>query len=659
MNLDLQVAKMDEELEPEEVSNGPKKKKKVHSAVAEWPDCPEDQRADSYYFWQELFVTQAMRKTVKPASEVVKPLKDIAESPPKSPGAKSPAKSPTKTPGAKSPPKSPAKEGEEMPTTSGVSKLMRRASRLAAAVGRKRESLSLADRMGLLSRILSPDELGTTPRQVVPEPKPVEETNEEQEAEKPPEDAAPSKTGRRKSKKVRPATAPNKRKASKADKSASAKEEKAGTKDAKVDEATKKPRPESAPVERTKRLPVIRYSSDSYDEFGRHEAELRAMPTPPIVHFREKQGRRKGFNNEILECVDNAKKNEPFNQTVTMIGTLVVTLEASAPWACVRYTLDCSTPSFDSLVYTRPLEISKDTTLRAVCCKRGFMSGEIALYTTHKPDIAGFKERLWQSPERLKAQGAAAAMASTATDSALDALLNANIEESPLHAAARSTDVIQLRQLLKDSDVDLEKSNQDGLRPLHLACSAPESGDSVIVVQTLLDRGADAGAEATEAAKCITPLHCAVTSGAMSAIKLLIDRKADVDAGQASDLTPLHAATIALNAQSPALIDLLIQSGANVNAVDKNNCSALHHACMMIANKRSSKETLSAGECDARNEMVSEVVKTLLKHSPKLDGKNKRGMRAADLACMKQNFDVANLINEVGGFPLVGPGPRK
>jgi hypothetical protein len=81
--------------------------------------------------------------------------------------------------------------------------------------------------------------------------------------------------------------------------------------------------------------------------------------------------------------------------------------------------------------------------------------------------------------------------------------------DPPLTAAVRRCDVIGVRkELAKRGEapakgrriVNVEEPNEVGLKPLHVACSLPDSVDAHIIVQMLIASHADPDGEASEAA---------------------------------------------------------------------------------------------------------------------------------------------------------------
>lgn len=74
-----------------------------------------------------------------------------------------------------------------------------------------------------------------------------------------------------------------------------------------------------------------------------------------------------------------------------------------------------------------------------------------------------------------------------------------------------------------------------------------------------------------------TPLHCAVWKGHQQVVALLLQARADVNAHNENDhwgTTPLHAAA---HANQPAIAQLLIDQGANINAKDREGRTPLFH----------------------------------------------------------------------------------
>lgn len=168
-----------------------------------------------------------------------------------------------------------------------------------------------------------------------------------------------------------------------------------------------------------------------------------------------------------------------------------------------------------------------------------------------------------------------------------------------LLAHATSMDVFEAAAVGRDSrlaeliDADPALATAvapDGFTPLHLAAFFGQDG----VAKTLLARGADANAQATNAT-AVRPLHSAAAARHLTIAGLLIAAGADVNARQHGGYTALHAAA---QHGDRAFIDLLVASGADLGARTNDGKSAADLAA--DAGHAAIAELLGAGASGAR-----------------------------------------------------------
>ncbi|MGE5612204.1 MAG: CotH kinase family protein, partial [Bacillota bacterium] len=86
------------------------------------------------------------------------------------------------------------------------------------------------------------------------------------------------------------------------------------------------------------------------------------------------------FTKPTPQAANQLSASEPvFSQPGrTFFGSLTVSLSTSSPGAQIRYTLDQSTPTATSLLYTGPITLTKTTTVRARVFVSGIAPGPIA-----------------------------------------------------------------------------------------------------------------------------------------------------------------------------------------------------------------------------------------------------------------------------------------
>ena len=96
-----------------------------------------------------------------------------------------------------------------------------------------------------------------------------------------------------------------------------------------------------------------------------------------------------------------------------------------------------------------------------------------------------------------------------------------------------------------------------------------KNGDTEGIVEAL-----DAGANINELAKGFAPLHLAIGSGHVEAVRILLERGASVSRRDSTDFTPLHScigsSRIKGTKKRQQILELLIEAGADVNANSKH-----------------------------------------------------------------------------------------
>jgi len=100
------------------------------------------------------------------------------------------------------------------------------------------------------------------------------------------------------------------------------------------------------------------------------------------------------FNLLLLICIlvlsSEAVKSQPnlyaeiphFSHTSGFYsGSIFVTISVSSPTATIRYTLDCTDPTEESILYTVPIEVNQTTVVRAKAFESGFNPSKIISHT--------------------------------------------------------------------------------------------------------------------------------------------------------------------------------------------------------------------------------------------------------------------------------------
>jgi ankyrin repeat protein len=142
-----------------------------------------------------------------------------------------------------------------------------------------------------------------------------------------------------------------------------------------------------------------------------------------------------------------------------------------------------------------------------------------------------------------------------------------------LHAAADFCDV-EVAQLLLEHGAIVDCKDDDGLTPLHMACSGlTDSEGRVPVARLLLEYNANLDATDNE---FLTPLHHAATYPSRAdVVRFLLESKAFVDARDVNGRTPLHNA-VTVNGNETT-VNLLLQHGADATVQDLAGCLPKHH----------------------------------------------------------------------------------
>ncbi|TAK38744.1 MAG: hypothetical protein EPO30_04275 [Lysobacteraceae bacterium] len=129
---------------------------------------------------------------------------------------------------------------------------------------------------------------------------------------------------------------------------------------------------------------------------------------------------------------------------------------------------------------------------------------------------------------------------------------------TPLHHAARSSDP-GVAALLRDAAAELEVTNEEGLSPLGVACTA----GNWRLARFLLERGASPQPEGATPALLAA---AGIDEDDPAGVQLLLKHKAKVDARDARGRSALHEAA---GAGHPELVEVLLAAGADRGAIDE------------------------------------------------------------------------------------------
>jgi ankyrin repeat protein len=137
---------------------------------------------------------------------------------------------------------------------------------------------------------------------------------------------------------------------------------------------------------------------------------------------------------------------------------------------------------------------------------------------------------------------------------------------TPLHLAAKNSDMNALKKLLKNRD-DLNRVNIWGLTPLYFSV---QNGD-LEAVRFLLGKGACANIQTARGGH--SPLHYSASLGYSGISALLIKYGTDINMRNAYDYTPLHEAVKSSHTET---VKLLLKERAEPNARTNRGTTPLH-----------------------------------------------------------------------------------
>eukprot|EP00178_Gracilaria_changii_P005447 TRINITY_DN1897_c0_g1_i1.p1 TRINITY_DN1897_c0_g1~~TRINITY_DN1897_c0_g1_i1.p1 ORF type:complete len:1019 (-),score=148.56 TRINITY_DN1897_c0_g1_i1:8974-12030(-) len=222
---------------------------------------------------------------------------------------------------------------------------------------------------------------------------------------------------------------------------------------------------------------------------------------------------------------------------------------------------------------------------------------------------------------------------------ALDLELPSDAGNTLLHHCVIQRQVEPTRKLLS-LGADPNKTNHDGVAPLHLICSNG-SGE---MARVLLEGGANANVVRGDG---LTPLHIACDSGHEGVAKILLEHNCDVDkvvpqGGRYSGFTPMMFAARLGNAE---IVGMLISTKASLDFAKADGFTALHLAALN-GNTMSCKLLVEGGaNCSLPDEngylplqlatrhQHFDVVSTLLEAKVDADCSGPQGLTALHIAC--------------------------
>jgi ankyrin repeat protein len=214
------------------------------------------------------------------------------------------------------------------------------------------------------------------------------------------------------------------------------------------------------------------------------------------------------------------------------------------------------------------------------------------------------------------------------------------------HTAGRgATESAHVRviSLLLEHGADVNRADDIGATPLHLACRGNSLGteqhaNTLDVVKTLIQAGADPQAVSNVGE---TPLHVAAARCNVEVVAELIRHGARVMARDALGQIPLHHVAWACNDAAAEL--LLSQDEQAVDAADNNKSTALHFACQFFPSNPEWQPASLA------------LIRRLLDRGARgFDNKNWLGLSPYDIAKSRSLTDVVELLRETAVDRPVG-----
>ncbi|PXF48954.1 Ankyrin-3 [Gracilariopsis chorda] len=251
---------------------------------------------------------------------------------------------------------------------------------------------------------------------------------------------------------------------------------------------------------------------------------------------------------------------------------------------------------------------------------------------------------------------------------ALDLELPSDAGNTLLHHCVIEKQAEPARKLLK-LGADPNKTNHDGVAPLHLACK----NGSANMAQILLERGANPNVVRGDG---LNPLHIACDSGHEEITRVLLKYSCEVDrvvprGGKYSGFTPLMFASRLGNAN---IIGMLVEKQASLDFAKSDGFTALHLAALN-GNTSCCKVLVNAGADStladengylplqlATRHQHFDVVSALLESNVNANCSGPQGLTALHIACFLGDARLiwllirsganVNLVNKDDATPL-------
>jgi len=140
---------------------------------------------------------------------------------------------------------------------------------------------------------------------------------------------------------------------------------------------------------------------------------------------------------------------------------------------------------------------------------------------------------------------------------------------SALHVAVLGHHV-GIIELLIAHGADVNVKDDHRQTPLHVAVQTEDEEQTLPIVRTLLEHGADPNSATPD--EGVTPVHIAIDSGNSAILQTLLEAGADPNLPTAQRQSPLH---LAIDMEQADMVEMLCEAGADLNAKDNDGNTPL------------------------------------------------------------------------------------
>ena len=190
------------------------------------------------------------------------------------------------------------------------------------------------------------------------------------------------------------------------------------------------------------------------------------------------------------------------------------------------------------------------------------------IYTTYRAKITTLHKNIFiQTTNDMNIRGSDLVSAKSLRAQAYNNLIVGNDYKSivsneikyMLHKAAKKGNLVEVKRLVENCNMDVNKRNITGATPLHQAAYF----SCIQMVQYLISKQAEIDAVNVHN---ITPLHCAAEKGYLETVKCLIANNANINAKSTLGWTPLD---YAINSGCLSVVQYLTNLGMPLNNIER------------------------------------------------------------------------------------------